>query len=202
MGSLIGKVPRELIIGLAHTQSEIQAVSLTTYTPGPNLEGATDVAPSPALVRRALRHRGYPEALVEVPIAGAAASLMNPPPSGRVRAICSRVRLRAGATGHIPLLDFRCGVSETAAEAILVGMQQLGETEGVLLESGRSYHYYGLIPRDLGEWRRLMVRSLLLTPWIDARYVAHCLLEDLACLRIDTVSEHPKEPLVVAELRP
>jgi hypothetical protein len=196
-----GATARELISEFALFSHEIAEFFLTSYRPGPNLEERTlERSATTRFVTEALRHRGYPEPLFELHAQDLGAALLTSPPAGRVRALCSRVRDRAGSFKHLPLLDFRHPVSEEASDVLALAMCHLGETEGALLATGRSYHYYGLAPRDLGGWRRFMSQALLLTPLVDARFIAHSLIDDLACLRLDPSDTHPREPVVVRRL--
>lgn len=148
-------------------------------------------------VHEALRHRGYEGPVVELRVEELALALAGVPGVDEVRGVCSRVRLRDDTVAHLPLLDFQCEVSEACADAITAAMGRMRQRRGALLLSGRSYHYYGFDPLNPIGWRRFMSRTVLLTAMIDVRYVAHCLIEDLACLRVDSHVVHPVEPVIV-----
>jgi hypothetical protein len=197
-----GATARELVIELARASRDIAAFFLTSYRPTPTLEERTaERTATPAFITQALRHRGYPQPPQELRSQEVPDALTAGPPVGLVRALCSRVRDCHGALRHLPLLDFRHPVSDEASDAFVIAMRRLGESDGALLASTRSYHYYGLVPRDLEEWRRFMSQALLLSPLVDARFVGHCLIDDLACLRLDQFPSHPTEPVVVRRLR-
>lgn len=152
-------------------------------------------------VREALKHRGYSTPLDAHPAAMFAQVISIPPPDGAVRGFCSRVFLNDGDEAHLPLLDFQCDVNEENTAALVDAMKMMGQIHGTLVTSGRSYHYYGFDPMTLMAWRQFMARSVLLAPLTDVRYLAHCLIEDLACLRIDPRPNQLDEPLVVAALQ-
>ncbi len=53
--------------------------------------------------------------------------------------------LAEGAQKHIPMIDFKCPVCpENEKQVVKFLLEILGEKIGVLLNSGHSYHYYGL----------------------------------------------------------
>ena len=199
---MIGWTAKRLLTALPLLSPFLASVSITSYKPAPVLamrlrkDDVVSVNPS-GFVCEALKHRGYVDPISEVPIEQLGIAFEGTPASGEVRALCSRVLLRDGTVAQLPLLDFRCAVSPANQEAIALAMKSMGQHRGALLESGRSYHFYGYDPLEPGEWVRFMSRAILLAPLIDVRYLAHCLIEGLACLRVDTHSTHPAEPVVV-----
>jgi len=98
------------------------------------------------------------------------------------------------------MMDFKCGV--TAANlALLTNLlkdQRFGR--GCLLESGRSYHYYGfqLLPEDL--WRTFLGTCLLMTGFADDRYIGHQLVDGYCVLRLSPGDLRTKLPHVIVEL--
>jgi len=46
------------------------------------------------------------------------------------------------------------------------------------------------------EWVRFMGRALLLAPFVDARFIAHRLLDGECCLRVFAKSKTPPTPLI------
>jgi hypothetical protein len=102
---------------------------------------------------------------------------------------------------HIPMMDFCCSVSVENMKIIKKALWEIGEREGVLLESGRSYHYYGLSLLTPKEWVKFLSKCLLLTGLVDPRYIGHSLLENSCCLRISTTTTNkPHLPEVVTIL--
>lgn len=117
--------------------------------------------------------------------------------------VCSRIRcssLSAREYMHIPMMDFRCEPSNQNRQFVVTAMRKIGQKAGVVLESGRSYHYYGFDLLTEDEWRKFMYRSLLLTPFIDSRYIGHRLLSGMARLRITSCRAKSVTPFKVAEL--
>jgi hypothetical protein len=119
---------------------------------------------------------------------------------GWVLALCSRCEALNGSQRHIPMMDFRCAPSPMNLERTRIALKQLGETRGVILESGRSYHYYGFELQNHDQWIEFMARSLLLAPFIDVRFVAHRLIEGTSVLRLTSSKRKPRVPSIVAIL--
>jgi hypothetical protein len=80
-------------------------------------------------------------------------------------------------------------------------LRKLRQTDGVLLNSGRSYHYYGLRRLSQCEWMRFMTACLLLEPLVDIRYIARRMLAGKASLRLTDAPQKAKAPEIVACLR-
>ncbi len=115
--------------------------------------------------------------------------------------VCSRVvRRRDQAVRHIPMMDFRLTPSDRSLALVTNAMRMLGQADGVILESGQSYHYYGFHLLEEAEWLDFMYRSLLLTPFSDPRYIGHRLLAGTARLRVTATAGKPHVPCVVASL--
>lgn len=123
-----------------------------------------------------------------------------------VLAICSRFTRADGSVGHLPMLDFRaeaCTEPATTArtlELIAKALIAACAPDGVVLDSGNSYHYYGFDLVTEVKWRKFMLNCLLLEPIVDVRYIAHRLLSGGAALRITSSSEKPM-PHVVTCIR-
>jgi hypothetical protein len=196
---------KRLLAALARLSPNISTISLTSYAPAPvlaeRLARDSNLPFSPGLfVQEALKHRGYGSPIDNCSVELLGERLTTLPPDGVVRGFCSRVQLCDGTEAHLPLLDFQCSLSDENAAALLDAMRRMGQSRGALVASGNSYHYYGFEPIPLEEWRQFMAYGVLLTPLIDVRYLAHCMIENLACLRIDARPNEHGEPVVVAAL--
>jgi hypothetical protein len=117
--------------------------------------------------------------------------------SDRVLALCSKCRLRDGSLKHIPMMDFRCLPSPENLEKIKTILKGLGQRNGAIVESGRSYHFYGFELLDQNEWIRFLAQCLLLHPFTDSRYIAHRLMGGTCALRITATKLKPKIPIVL-----
>jgi hypothetical protein len=98
--------------------------------------------------------------------------------------VSSKLHLKSGEVAHIPMLDFRCPCSAGNALAIEKVLTLIGQRSGVLVESGRSYHYYGVELFSMLEWITFMARALLFAPIVDPRYVAHRIADGECRLKI------------------
>lgn len=112
-------------------------------------------------------------------------------------ALCSQCRSHDGSVRHIPMMDFRCLPSPENLERIRTILTGLGQKSGAIVESGRSYHFYGFELLDENEWTRFLARCLLLHPFTDARYIAHRLIGGTCALRITATTLKPKLPIVL-----
>lgn len=112
----------------------------------------------------------------------------------------SGCRLENGSFAHIPMMDFRGTPSERHLARIKKGLYSIDQTRGVILTSGRSYHFYGFDLLTQQQWFTFMGRCLLLAPLTDSRYIAHRLIEGEAALRLTRSVSKPEIPSVIAFL--
>lgn len=98
----------------------------------------------------------------------------------------SKVKTRDGIF-HIPLLNLDIPVEENGIEKIKEVALGLGINHAAVLNSGRSYHFWGLELLSEEQWRQFMYHALLLDR-IDRRWVGHRLIDDQANLRISEKS--------------
>lgn len=92
-------------------------------------------------------------------------------------------------------MDLRCRPSNENLYKCKTAFQKMG-VPGVMLESGRSYHFYGFKILAHEDWVRFMANCLLFAPLSDVRYIGHRLLEGACDLRITEIEG--KFPRVVA----
>jgi hypothetical protein len=118
--------------------------------------------------------------------------------SGEVVAIVSRVTSASGTMLHIPVLDFHVPPSHRNQQLVEQAARHLGMPRAAILMSGRSYHLYGLYAVTEPIWHRLMLRSLLLAPIVDSRYLAHRILAGRGVLRLTASASKPVFPKVVS----
>lgn len=116
---------------------------------------------------------------------------------GFVLALSSKVQLKSGGFVHIPMLDFRCAPSLQNRAIVKRALGAMGEDAGLLVESGRSYHFYGVRLMSQEAWIQFLAMGILFTPIVDARYIAHRLADGACRLRIGTGPEKPSTPNVV-----
>jgi len=97
--------------------------------------------------------------------------------------LCSRVEMRNGVSKHLLLMDFRCEKSARSLRDLMAACQRFGYA-GWLLESHGSYHFHGDDLVDESEWLAFMGRWLLLEQHADVRFIGHCIIERVSCLRL------------------
>lgn len=114
----------------------------------------------------------------------------------QVLGFCSKVKLNDGSTFHIPMIDFSIEPSKKNLRIVKDALRQIGQEKGLILDSGRSYHFYGLVLIDEKNWTSFLGLCLLFSPFIDARYIAHRLIDGECVLRLSASKEKPKEPEV------
>jgi hypothetical protein len=121
---------------------------------------------------------------------------------GVALALTSLCGLSDGETAHIPMVDFRCERSpENLSKLKLFLAAHLALPEGgYIVESERSYHFYGLTLLRGSSWIEFLAKCLLFAPLTDTRYIAHCLLHGRANLRITASERHKHEPQIVASV--
>ncbi|MBW8173995.1 hypothetical protein K0651_13145 [Ornithinimicrobium sp. Arc0846-15] len=104
----------------------------------------------------------------------------------------------SGEERHLPLLDFRVSPSEFHTELITELLTILGE-RGYLVDSGRSYHFYGARTASAEDFWAFLGRAQLMAPFVDERWIAHQLISARASLRLSTNSvRHLVPPRLVA----
>ena len=118
----------------------------------------------------------------------------------RLLGTCSKVCLAGGKSAHIPMMDFMCEISTKNLDLLIRLIEDLHQGRGYLLDSGRSYHYYGsrLLTED--EWRAFLGKCLLMTGFSDNRYIGHQLVDGHCVLRLSSAKLKSKTPTVVAEI--
>src|SRR3989344_1656377 len=96
--------------------------------------------------------------------------------------VVSRVRTEYGYC-HIPLLDMDLPIAEASADEAEEVARGLGINSGAIVDSGKSYHFWGLDLLSENQWRTFMYRALLLDR-VDSRWIGHRLIDGHASLRI------------------
>jgi hypothetical protein len=126
---------------------------------------------------------------------GPSVAALEPQEALGLSSVCT---LNDGQPGHIPLLDFSLSLSDENQTLVENAARLLGLQHALVLNSGRSYHVYGLCIFSQNEWIKFLARALLLAPMVDVRYVAHRLIAGHAVLRINATPTKFSEPRVVA----
>lgn len=115
---------------------------------------------------------------------------------GRLLVFVSEIEMADGSSLHIPMLDFHSAFSDHATELVTDVIRTLNLT-GVLLSSGKSYHFYGDQPVTPTRLSELLAKALLFGPIVDRTWIAHQLIEGRCALRISTRADYGGPPTVV-----
>ena len=119
---------------------------------------------------------------------------------GGLVAIFSQVVSKT-ALRHIPMMDFSNSIVKNyGTDRVKEIMEDLGQRSGVILNSGRCFHFYGFLPLSHIEWISLMNRSSSFDE-IGINYPKYQ-IEDGGCsLRLSTSPYRPNLPKVVDFIR-
>jgi hypothetical protein len=196
----------EVVASILESNPVIDCITLVTYTeavnwrekPLPN-EG-TDAT----VALEGLRQDRHERILTRVSrsefsnehLRGFAASLSD----YQLLGVASRVSLVGGGEAHIPMMDFLCSLSVENSEMLVQLLAALRNGKGFLLQSGRSYHYYGVRLLTEGEWRVFLGKCLLMSGYSDDRYIGHQLVDGYCALRLSAGKLKNQVPAVVAEI--
>lgn len=107
---------------------------------------------------------------------------------------------------HIPMLDFSVKKSPCNKRLMIDALRRSIESktipEGVLLETDKSYHYYGRTLLNTNEWAQFMAYALLMQPkgrhLIDCRWIGWRLRAGFGMLRLNRKHKNGTVPSVIA----
>ncbi|MGA8433084.1 MAG: hypothetical protein WB729_24900 [Candidatus Sulfotelmatobacter sp.] len=118
----------------------------------------------------------------------------------RLLGLCSNVQLANGRSAHIPMMDFLCAPTKENLNLLANLIGDLRQGRGYLLQSGRSYHYYGFRLLTEAEWKVFLGKCLLMSGFADDRYIGHQLVDGYCALRLSSGNLKKSVPMVVAEI--
>src|ERR1019366_5661556 len=196
----------DVVAHITESNPNIESIILVTYVEGPNWRDLprTEKGAGPALLRKGLSQDQGRRILTEVPRSEvSAANLYDIAQSlgdNRLLGICSKIRLIGGGTAHIPMMDFMCSASTTSLELITHLIEALRQGQGSLLDSGRSYHYYGFQLLTEEKWKVFLGKCLLMSGFADDRYIGHQLVDGHCVLRLSSGKSKTRVPKVILEL--
>jgi hypothetical protein len=150
------------------------------------------------LLKEATFHQSHSDSLIRISrdevLAGRLAELMDARPAGHNLSFSSKIELSGGETRQLPLLDFHCPESGENDRLVSAVCKQLYRDTTLLFSSGESYHALSLNALDEHGFRDFLTRALLFAPIVDARYIAHQLLEGSCALRLSNSVDKPNLP--------
>lgn len=165
-----------------------------------NVSSFDRVEVAPELLAEALFHNRSGPSLQRVPIAGLTPRVLAElcqDHDQEVTVLSSAIEMEDGSRRHLPMLDFHAPASKQNLPLVVAAARKL-HSNGAILKSGKSYHFYGLTLLSESENIDHLARALLLAPIVDRAWIAHQLLERACGLRISTRDER-HVPIVAAE---
>lgn len=110
--------------------------------------------------------------------------------------LCSKVMTGDSREMHLPLMDIKVENSPQALENLRRLLRELGETHGIIIDSGRSFHYWGLQLLTHEQWKDWMRRWYFSLG--DNWFIAFSLLNrGYSTLRLTQGFYKPYQPKVI-----
>ncbi|MEK7154792.1 MAG: hypothetical protein AAB697_01545 [Patescibacteria group bacterium] len=128
---------------------------------------------------------------------------------GEQLAISSRIKLVSNEVAHLPMMDFQTPKGKLGLQLVRERFQHAGISNGWILETGKSYHYYGNNVLNQEQWLGFMGLCLLtsvvhtrdnIEQVADPRYIGHSLRRGCNTLRITTRGDKDFIPRIVARI--
>jgi hypothetical protein len=196
----------EVVAQIVHSNPQVQSLTLVRYHEGPNWRDmlqTTEGDALPMLLKGVRQDSGERilTSLARNQVSAKSLKTLAQSLQGRqLLGVISKVSLAEGGSGHIPMMDFMCAPSAANLAALTRLFREIGQEKGWLLESGRSYHYYGVELLTDEEWRVFLGKCLLMFGYVDDRYIGHQLVDGHCVLRLSTGRLKASVPSAVAEL--
>ena len=192
----LGATSMDVLRLIAWLNMDIKSFEFSRYKP---LVNVSEMKTEPDLKTKMTRH--YPPQAVTRLVAHQVRNSQEPNFSldlgpGEILNLHSRVITENGTTLHIPMMDLDCSISDENLKMAGEYARILGR-EGVVLQTGRSYHYYGFHLLTEKEWWSDCIPQSMLGKVCDIRYMAHKLKDRFITLRLTAGGIRNTEPKVV-----
>lgn len=112
--------------------------------------------------------------------------------------IISRVELFTGEKKHIPMIDFCCPCSPQNLEKVVAAINR-PHRKGFIVESGNSYHFYGISLLTEERWRVFMKRCQK-EEIIGEDWPHYQLVDGFSALRLSTSLNKPVAPRLIGKI--
>lgn len=200
----LGMTASEVVARIIKINPQIRSMFFEIYTPLPRLKDERAGGASISLERLLFHNPKETEEAILLErdriTLEQLKKMLNGLVINRSLAVASCVKLfSASETFHLPMMDFRCEVLPENL-ATVINFLRLIKKRGVVLDSGRSYHYYGLKPISEKDWLKFLGQCLLFKGYASARFIGHRLIDGYAALRISKDTNSGQVPKVVAVL--
>jgi len=119
-------------------------------------------------------------------------------PFGEVWSVCSKIDCGEDGDKHIPMMNFHLDNAKWL-DLLFATREITSNRKGVILDSGRFYHYYGDYLLDQEEWLKFMGSFILPGDvFVSPRYIGCRLVDGYGTLRLTSDQTHkPKVPCVI-----
>lgn len=116
----------------------------------------------------------------------------------QVWSLTSKVVTSDGRTMHLPMMNFH-PVDDISTDDIVDFIKiVVPDKDGVVLHSGRYFHYYGCYLLTEDEWIKFNAKFLMPCVFVSPRYVGHVLRDGYSSLRFTNDDKYkPTIPTVI-----
>ncbi len=192
----------DVLLRIVHSHKEVSAIHAVVYEEGPNWrDERMNAELTTGALERALRQDVHPRSIIQISrtrvLGGHLQRLQEQLSVHQLLGVSSRVSIGPQRTRHIPIMDFRCEISSQNENLLRSVLPSTGQAGGYILNSGRSYHFYGTRLLTAVEWRKFLGKCLLLRDLVDERYIGHQLVDGYCVLRLSASAVKPSIPRVV-----
>ena len=120
----------------------------------------------------------------------------------------SLVKIRSDKIFHIPQVDFKCKISKKNLNFLIKNLKEMGQNKGFVVQTIRSYHFYGHKLMNNRSWIIFMGRLLRLNGYrsrhlkkvTDQRWIGASLIRGAGTLRISSSYNKSSIPKIVYRL--
>lgn len=202
----IGDPVLDFVLSFARMNPSLKSLSFTIYAPKPGVNerlansatrSATDI------VGDFLHHDNRPNKQWQVAVNDLTAEMLRDKiaslSADLAMALDSRCTFQDSSTKYIPMMDFKPPPDENNLEMLKEFLNRISYN-GIIVDSGASYHFYGFDFLEHVQWIAFIGKCLL-TPWSDSRWIGHSLIAGGGALRISANRYKQKLPLVCEVLR-
>lgn len=191
----------DVVLDIVDSDSRIEGVTAVIYSEGPNWRDITQT--TEAGLKLGIKQDFNPRKLVKLSrgelMVGKLLEMQRGLSPHQLIGITSKVSAGPEAR-HIPMMDFKCEVSDRNLRVLGDLLRESCVRIGFILTSGRSYHFYGRELLTEESWRKFLGKCLLMSDFVDERYVGHQLVDGYCVLRVSASSMKPTLPRVVARI--
>ena len=200
----IGDTAPDFVLALTQMNPELESLSFTVYPPIPGVhERLTNSTKSGAdLVGDFLHHDHRANEHWQVSVRDLTSEILKERmaslPHHLALALDSKCIFQDASFKYIPMMDFKPPPNANNLQLLEEFLERI-ECKGIIVDSGASYHFYGLDFFAYAQWIEFMGKCLL-APWSDSRWIGHSLIAGGGDLRISATELKPKLPSVCAIL--